>query len=244
MVSVCGLEITSERMSKIAKNLLYAHCCIVLMTVLGGLLSIIANVVMNAAISDLEEETGDTAEDGAGNIALNYSVDIFGRLVIPCVMLFLARFAIQSNNQGLMQCICFTDGIGTCLECCGTVASIAMVIVMIALKKWAEDEDCNEYWYHEDDDWTKQDCLDTRDTAISIFGTAMIIYIIVALLTFCAMSICFWATMQANQGQFALSQGEVFVGYPVQTNQIPTGQVVVGQPVSQPVVQPQGEKAV
>mmetsp|Transcript_93400 Transcript_93400/g.194855 ORF Transcript_93400/g.194855 Transcript_93400/m.194855 type:complete len:232 (-) Transcript_93400:139-834(-) len=227
MAKVFGVEVSSDKMAGIAKKLLWAHCCVVFMTVLGGILSIVGNVTMTAAIDDLEADTNSEADASEFNGAGSYTVDILGRLIIPVCLFFLVRFAIQGNNQGLMRCVCFTDACGICLEFCGGIVSVIMIVAMIVLKEWAEDEECIDYGYWNDDpNWTHEDCMKAREDAMSVFDTALIIYIVVAILACLSMLVCCWATKEANDAQNALTAGEVFVGAPVQAVQ---GEVVVGK---------------
>eukprot|EP00405_Crypthecodinium_cohnii_P001115 CAMPEP_0194759214 /NCGR_PEP_ID=MMETSP0323_2-20130528/12293_1 /TAXON_ID=2866 ORGANISM="Crypthecodinium cohnii, Strain Seligo" /NCGR_SAMPLE_ID=MMETSP0323_2 /ASSEMBLY_ACC=CAM_ASM_000346 /LENGTH=225 /DNA_ID=CAMNT_0039679825 /DNA_START=207 /DNA_END=884 /DNA_ORIENTATION=+ len=218
-------------MAKIAKHLLYAHLCILFVAIVGGAMTLISGLVARSAISDFWARSGEVVVTDPKTEMAGYAGNICGGLVLPVLLLIFVCCAIKNNDKCLLRCLCVTDGIGVFCQCCGGVLTISLLGALAKMKGQIEKLDCN-YVDDASTNWTKQDCMDARETLLPLIGMAHTVYIISTVLSFLLMAVCFWAQRQAHEGHQALTQGEVFVGTPVGIK--PPESVVVGAVVRQP----------
>lgn len=243
MASVLGLTIEDPRMVRTARGLVYAHMCVLFIALLSGIMHVILLEVFRNAANEIVYGPGGSRvhRDVPGGFVIGIVTIIF-ELTLPIALLCLARFAIQGNSLSLMQILCMLDGIGAVCMCFGAISSLMAVSIYQFNERWLDTQvSCvGDTWYG-----SFGSCDEARRDGVEMYGLAVVISVVCAVLAGFALCGCILATAKASDGMSALQQNLVFTGPP----SIPMtvgrsgshnseGAVVVGKVVPEPSAPP------
>lgn len=200
MPTVLGTQVADGQMGSLAKRLAGVHLCILVLYVVGSILAFAQAFVAQSAA----EESG-AAGKAAPEAMVVTVVRAAANLVIPTLLLLGVRMAIKDNNVSLMQFVYIADLLGTCANGCLLVLLIVAFMALAAAKSLVSGSWCAE---------NEVDCEDLRKAALSDYGIASAMMVLLIILQAVSCGVCLFAVMQSSKAHSALMRKEVFTGPP------------------------------
>lgn len=199
-------------MVRTARGLVHAHMCVLVIALLSGIMHVILLEVFRNTANEIVYGPGGSRvhRDVPGGIVSGMVTVIF-ELTLPIALLCLARLSIQGNSLSLMQTLCMLDGIGAVCMCFGAMSSLLAVSIYQFNGRWLDTQvSCaGDAWYGRE-----VSCEEARRDGLEMYGLAVVISIVCAVLAGFALCGCILATAKASDGIVALQQNLVFTGPP------------------------------
>lgn len=247
MARVHGLPINNDpAKERVSRGLLNAHAVIVCLGGVVGILGIIQYFVLKPNQDKWNASMGNVRESPVVG-AWSQVVILSMQIAVPLAVYLLVRWGIRENSTNLLTGIYMFDGYCTC--CVGL--TILSAIGTAVLYNWAKDSMSNvtcydTFWVdaegtsHKDmgTGYTKAKCEDVKAAVVDSAPVYVAFSAVQAVIAIFEITVCAFATYQANSAQHSLRQGEVFCGPPsvpvtaAMQPQYATGTVVVGKPIS------------
>mmetsp|Transcript_66232 Transcript_66232/g.190362 ORF Transcript_66232/g.190362 Transcript_66232/m.190362 type:complete len:228 (+) Transcript_66232:89-772(+) len=205
MPAVLGIEILDGGMAGLAKKLLNAHICVIVLVLLCDLMNVIRYAIQASAVASISKKFGEKSgfeEDGAmGGLPIVLATIIGATLCISIAFL-LARSAVDGNNRYALRCICWCDGCCGCFSFCTLIQAVIGILGVSSMKSSLDGLACTS--------GDAEGCQEFTNALNSMLGTVNLLLILLAAIAGCqAFTFCFGA-FNANEADQAIQAGLKF----------------------------------
>lgn len=215
--TVLGIHVEDEDTAKSAKQLVFSHVGLLVFAVIAFIVQIVVGTATGNSIAESVKTLCSTGGEGDDpdfkslcdmsesqlkamqNPLSMYVLPVLEYLILPLVLLFCARMAMQAKNTALMSFAAAIEACGVCVTCVGCCCAAVPLTVVIPFTVALGNSPCNP------NDTSEKFCT-TLEEFGSLATSFLTLYVMVVVLNFLAMCFFGFAAMSSMQANKCLQQ--------------------------------------